>query len=569
MPGTFKKTIAIVVPIVVLAALIGWRFNVKNAQNAQAFGGAGGGGAGRPGGGGAGGGGGRRGGSNVELATASPAVLEKTLDAVGGVEAPYNVNISPKTAGRIDFLQVREGAAVTTGQVLVKIDPTEIEGQVLQQQAAVAEARSRLAQAQLTQGSTNVGIATTIEQQQANLASVKADYGQVRENYGAQVAAAKSAVADADAKVAAAQSQVANAKASLVSAQANLTNARTKYDRVYSLYKQGFIAAQDVDDARTTVDVQKAAVDVASGQVDAANSALKSAQAARASAASNQQIVERKGVADIAAAKAKVDQAQAQLKAASANRSQGPAYAANLNALQSSVTAAEAQLRQAEARRSDTVLTSPIDGVVSLRSTDPGAIASPGSPVLTIQFIKWVYVTGSVPIEYTEQVKVGTPVSFTIDAIPDKTFRASIAEVNPSADPQNRQFTVRIKVDNADIALKPGMYARLHIVLSRNQAAVAVPREAVKVAKDGSKSVFVVDDKMTAHLTPVTTGGEDPQYIEIKTGVSAGDKVVTLSYSPVRDGQQVSLGKPNAAGGGARGSGGDAGGRRPRGGSAQ
>lgn len=568
MSGIAKKVIVVALPVILIGGLIGWRFSVKNAQNAKAMGAGGGAPGGAQGQARGGAGGARRGGGSIELATAGPADLDQTLDAVGGIEAPYNVNISPKTAGRIDFLEVREGAAVKTGQVLVKIDPAEIEGQVLQQQAAVAEARSRLAQAQLTQGSTNVGITSTIDQQRANLASVQADYNQVRENYGAQVATAHSAVTDADAKIAAAQSQVANAKASLQSAQANLANAKTKYDRVYSLYKQGFIAAQDVDDARTTVDVMQANVNVASGQIDAANSALRSAQAAQSSAVSNEKIVTRKGLSDIAAAKAKVAQAAAQLTAASANRSQGPAYAANLNALQSSVAAAEAQLRQAEARRSDTVLTSPIDGVVSLRSTDPGAIASPGSPVLTIQFLKWVYVTGSIPIENTEKVKVGTPVTFTIDAIPGKTFSASVAEVNPAADPQNRQFTIRIKVDNAANALKPGMYARLHVVLQRDEAAVAVPREAVKVAKDGSKSVFVVDDKMVAHMTPVTTGGEDPKSIEITSGLKVGDKVVVLSYSPVRDGQTVTTGKREGKGG-AGGEGAGSGKRRPAGGSAQ
>src|SRR5207253_2677940 len=118
-------------------------------------------------------------------------------EAVGSVEAPLNVRISPKVTGRIDYLQAHEGDRVTQGEVLVRIDPSEIEAQVSQQQAAVAEAESRLAQAQITQNPTNVGVNTQITQQQAALASVRADYNQTKQNYSSQVASANAAVTDA------------------------------------------------------------------------------------------------------------------------------------------------------------------------------------------------------------------------------------------------------------------------------------------------------------------------------------------------------------------------------------
>lgn len=558
----FKKTFIVAGIVVVLGVAIGWRFTQKKAQDARIgqVGGAGG-----RGGGGRGGRGGGRG--NVEVATSAPATIVNTLDVVGSVESPYNIRLSPKTAGRINYLEVREGARVTAGQILVKIDPTEIQGQILADRAAVAEAQSRLAQAQITQAPTNVGISTTIEQQRANLASTQADYGQVTANYSATVAAAQSAVVDAQAKVAAAQSAVENARASLNSAQANLRNAETKYTRTDTLYKQGFTAAQDVDDARTEVDVQKAAVNVAEGQVDSANSALKSAQAVRDSAASNAKIVARQGLANIQASKAKVAQAKAQLTAAVSNRAQGPAYQANLAALRSAVVAAQGELSQAQARLADTDLRAPIDGIVTERSGDPGSIASPGTSVLTIQSLNQLYVTGSVPVEDTRAVNIGTTVTFTVDAIPGKTFTAPVAELNPSADPLSRQFTIRLKIDNKSGELKPGMFARMNLVLEKVNAAVAVPREAVETDSNGEKTVFVVDDKKVAHQVKVTTGAEDAKFIEIKDGLKAGEQVVTLSYTPVKDGQTVALGKPDT-GGGAGGRGGR-GGRRGQAGTGQ
>src|SRR5438270_5528482 len=133
----------------------------------------------------------------VRVAAAVPGDILATFDSDGTVEAPFTVKIAPKVAGRIEFLEVREGDHVSRGQVVARVDPSEVEAQVRQQEAAVAEAQSRLAQAQATQGSTNVGVRTQIDQQKAAVASAQADQHQAEANYNAQVAAANAAVTDA------------------------------------------------------------------------------------------------------------------------------------------------------------------------------------------------------------------------------------------------------------------------------------------------------------------------------------------------------------------------------------
>src|SRR6266571_1958144 len=250
-----KRWILVLVPLLVLGWLIGWRVNEKTAevaaQNKMR--------AAR-----------MKAPTVVAVAAARVRDIAPTFESVGGVEAPFNVKIACKTTGRIDYLQVREGDRVTQGEVLVRIDPSEIEAQVRQQQAAVAEAESRLAQAVATENPMNVSVSTQISQQQAVLGSAKAEYNQVKQNYDAQVAAAEAAVTDAEGRVNNAEAAIANAQAAIRSAQANLNNAKAKYNRVNGLYQQGFIAAQDVDDARTAADVQQGALDVAGGQLDAA-----------------------------------------------------------------------------------------------------------------------------------------------------------------------------------------------------------------------------------------------------------------------------------------------------------
>jgi len=497
----------------------------------------------------------------VEVAVASARPIEQRLELVGNAEAPYNVRLAPRVSGRIDFLQVREGDRVTPGQVLVRIDPGEIEGQVLQQQASVSEARSRLAQARLTAGATDVGITSQIRQQQAAVESAQAEAQQTQRNLSSQIAAAQAAVTDANARIEAAEAGLRNSRAQVEAARANLRNAQTRYNRTFNLYKQGFIAAQDVDDARTAVEVEEGDLRVAQGQVSAAESAIQSARAQRASAANQVLITRRTGQAQIAAARARVTQARAQLSVAAANRSQGPAYRENLAALQAGVEAAEAQLRQAGSRRADTVLRSPIEGTVTERTADPGTLASPSQPVLTVQYLKWLYVTTTVPIDQSRKVVQGQPITIQFDAFPGRTFTGRVSQVNRAADPQSRQFTIRIRLENPNEEIRPGMFARVGIVTERVVPPVVVPLEAVRTTPRGT-TVTVLDAENKATTKPVTLGARDAKFVAVTSGVNPGERVVTLSYSPVRDGQTVRIGRPEEEGEGGPGGGrGGAGGR--------
>jgi RND family efflux transporter MFP subunit len=549
-----KKWLYIGVAVAVLAGLVVWRFIARNAAQAQVMGGAAsrtGAGAGAAGGGGAGAGGrgGRGGGaggpSSVELASTTSRDIVQSVQSVGNVESPFKVEISPKTAGRITYLQVREGDTVTPGEVLLRIDPSDLEAAVVQQQANIAEARSRYAQAQITQGATNVGITSQIQQQQAGLTSAQADFNQVQGNYEAQVAAAQ-------AQVSAASQAVSSAQASLTKENASLANALAKYNRTYSLYLQGFVAAQDVDDARTAVEVQRGTVAVAQGQISSAQSQLSVQR-------QNLLITQRKGQSDIAASKAKVSQAKATLSVATANRSQSPAYQMNLAALRSQVDAAVAQLQQAQAKLRDTVVRSNIAGTVTLRKADPGALASPGSPVLEIQYVDWVYVTTAIPVEASNQIHSGQTAQVFFDSLPGRSFAGPLTNINLAADPQSRQFGARIKLNNPDHALRPGMYARVSVVTGRVHASVVVPREAVATSQKGGTTVTVVDSQGVAHVRPVKVGASDDKGIEITQGVAAGEKVVVLTYTPLREGQKVATGgaqqggRRQGAGGGAAG----------------
>ncbi|HEY3268186.1 MAG TPA: efflux RND transporter periplasmic adaptor subunit [Armatimonadota bacterium] len=520
-----KRWLAVLLPALVVLGLIGWRLKQKaadTAQQAQVRD--------------------MRKSAPVPVAVA-PAVrrnIVATFDSIGNVEAPYNVRISPKTTGRLDYLVVREGDLVTAGEVLARIDPSEAEANVRQQQAQVAQARYRLAQARLTQNPANVSVRSQILQQQAALASASATFNQAQQNDVAQRASAAAGVQDAQGKLNSAAAGIENAQASVRSAQANLNNARSKYNRVHDLYKQGFISAQDVDDAQTAVQMQQGALDVANGQLTSSKAQRDSAQAQLHSAQQQALIAASKGAADIAAAKAQVQQAKATLATARANTAQTPAYQENLAALQAAVDAAVAQLHSAQAQLSDTVLRSPLSGSVTGRFADPGTMASPSQPLLSVQAIRQVYVTVAAPEDVSRRIFTGQPATVRVDAIPGKTFAAKVAQVNPAADPASRQFSVRLILDNAQGLLKPGMFARISIVTQRENNVVVVPREAVQSGRDGTTVTIIADD--AAEIRKVTTNASDAAGIAISSGVEPGEKVVVMSASPLKDGQKVRVG---------------------------
>lgn len=514
-----KRWLVIIIPIAVLGSLISWRLGQERndlaEQNQQ-----------------------RSAGGQmpamVTLASAELRDIVSTYEATGSVEAPMSVKIAPKITGRISFLEVHEGDRVRKGQVLARIDASEIEAEVQRQMAAVAEARYRLAQAQMNENPTDVGITSSIRQQAAALSSARADLAQVEENYQSEVAAAQASLSDAQAKL-------ASAKSSVASAQANLDNAKTRCNRIIGLYEQGFIAAQDVDDAKAAVAVQESALAAAQAQVD-------SAIAQREVASQRLSIAKTKGKADIESARARVKQAQASLDHAQANTSQKSAYRQSIAALKASVAAAEAGLSSAKAKRADTVLKSPLDGVVTGRHADPGAIASPTQPILSVQFINSVWISISVPEDVCAKLHIGQPAKISFDALPNEEYTASVAQINPSADPQSRQFTVRVAMENKGGRLKPGMFAHVSLETERVKSATAVPHEAIQNGKDGKYVVTVGPDKKARHV-PVAVGAVDDNYSAILTGLTPGDKVVTMSAMPVREGQTIIAGGERRRGG--------------------
>ena len=160
----------------------------------------------------------------------------------------------------------------------------------------------------------------------------------------------------------------------------------------------------------------------------------------------------------------------------------------------------------------------------------------------------WLYVSASVPIELGDRVRQGEIAEVTIDALPGKKFSGPIVNINSAADPLNRQFSIDIRLDNKSRMLRPGMFATVKIVTGTIHASVVVPREAVTTDSSGNSTVAVIDGQNVAHVRKVELGAADDRGFEVRTGVRADEKVVVLTFNPLKEGQKVTLGTVDGKG---------------------
>ena len=519
-----KSTVVILVFAIALFALIGWRMSTKAAAKTQLAASAKAQFSAPP---------------SVAVATATPGTIKDQIQALGNVVSPNVVNMSSRITGLITMLQVRPGAHIHAGQVIIQIDPSQITGLVYQDEANLAAAKSKLAQAKLTQNANDVSSNSTVQQDEAALASAKAEDAQAKQSYNATLAQAQAQIADAKAKQNASVAVEKGSEAGVASAKANLFDAQTKYNRTYSLYKQNFIAAQDVDDAKTAVAVANGAVLVAEGNQSSAEANVASAKAAVDVAEKQYTITLETAKAGLTTAKTKVTQAQNQLSVAKANLSQNPAYAENLNALRSAVIAAQGTLDQAKAQLAETSISSPIDGVVTARNYDPGSVVTAGQTILVVQSLNSVFVNAYIPIEKSNEVYTGQIAQITIDGIPRKQFFGRIVHISPAADQTTRQFLIQIAIPNQKELIKPGMFGHVTINASTANAPVTIPREALQTDSKKNSYVYVIDQQNKVHQTPVTVGMSNASTYQILSGLNAGQKVVILTFNALKDGEKV------------------------------
>ena len=190
----------------------------------------------------------------------------------------------------------------------------------------------------------------------------------------------------------------------------------------------------------------------------------------------------------------------------------------------------------------NTILRSPIGGVITARNYDTGDMYAMSSPIFVVQQITPVkLLVGISETDYT-RVKTGDKVSVEVDAIPGRKFEGKVGRIYPTIDATTHTFTAEVIVSNSDRALRPGMYARVTVTFAVNHSIIIPDSAVVKMQGAGQKSVFVLNADNTVTLRYITLGrhfGAD-EY-EVLSGLEEGEKVVTKGHTALKTGDTVNV----------------------------
>jgi cobalt-zinc-cadmium efflux system membrane fusion protein len=187
-----------------------------------------------------------------------------------------------------------------------------------------------------------------------------------------------------------------------------------------------------------------------------------------------------------------------------------------------------AALERAKAPNPVTVVTAPIDGVVSDRQVGPGQYLQAGNstPVYTIGDQTTVWLVADVREVDAPLVEIGQAVEVRVLALPGKVFEAKLTAVGSAVDPVTHRVPVRATIANPDGKLKPQMFASFSIITSGKSDALAVPEEAV-VREGEAARVWVVRGQNDLALRQIRTGRTNKGMVEVLEGLKPGEKVVT------------------------------------------
>jgi membrane fusion protein (multidrug efflux system) len=241
--------------------------------------------------------------------------------------------------------------------------------------------------------------------------------------------------------------------------------------------------------------------------------------------------------AEVAQARAEFDLANSNLKRTDDLASKSFVSSSAQDQAASSVQVAEARLKLAEARLAKMRIVAPFDGVVGIRNVSIGDYVKDGTDLVNIEDIRTLKVDFRLPERYFTQVKAGLQVEVTADALPGARYLGSVDAINPRVDASGRSLEVRAKLDNTDGRLRPGMFARVRVLLGDRPDALMVPEEAVVPLGDDFFVYTVTDGK--ARRVRVKLGVRREAQVELTEGVRAGDVVITAGIRVQRDGQPV------------------------------
>ena len=198
----------------------------------------------------------------------------------------------------------------------------------------------------------------------------------------------------------------------------------------------------------------------------------------------------------------------------------------------------QADINLIRARILETELRAPFDGIIGLRYLSEGAYATPSTKIARLVKVSPIKIEFSAPEKYASEVRVGFPVTFTIDG-DTNNYKASVYAVDPKIDIETRTITLRALYPNSREELKPGRFAEITLQLSQIDNAIAIPSEALISEMEGEK-VFLYK-KGKASGRSVNIGLRTEALIQVTSGINFGDTLLTTGILQLREALPIQL----------------------------
>jgi len=213
--------------------------------------------------------------------------------------------------------------------------------------------------------------------------------------------------------------------------------------------------------------------------------------------------------------------------------------AGDFETIQYEMEALKAANELAELELNYTEIRAPIDGVVTERLIKPGNTIEVGTPAFQITSLEPLISYLHVPEREYGRMQAGLSAEITVDALPEARFTGTVARTSPVVDPTTGTFKLTLEIPDPSGQLKPGMFGRISIVSDRRENVLRVPRNAI-VDESGEPYVFVVSGDVVEQRY-IETGFTDGPYMEVREGLSDGERLVVVGQSSLKDGTTVAV----------------------------
>lgn len=210
----------------------------------------------------------------------------------------------------------------------------------------------------------------------------------------------------------------------------------------------------------------------------------------------------------------------------------------DLSLLQVSNIKADIELTQVSI--SKTEIRAPYTGRLGLRNISPGAYISPTTLLTTITEVRHMKIEFSVPEKYSSQIANGMPIEFTIEGS-NKKYKANVLAKESYVDEATRNLRIRALVQDIDSHMVPGTFAKVNMILGKNDNAIMIPSIAV-IPQARNKQVAVYRNGIST-MTDITTGVRDSISIQVTSGLKPGDTVITSGLLFVKNDSKIKLTK--------------------------